>query len=93
MKRLVLLALMMGGCATTPPVPPEPVIITKEVMVPVQVPCAALKALGPEPAYPDTDAAIKAAGGLYDRVLLITRGRLMRLARLAEYSAAKASCL
>jgi len=93
MNRLfIVAALLLSGCATTKP-EVEPVIVTKEVLVPVAVPCQALKDLGPEPKYPDEDAAVLAQESLYDRVLLITRGRLMRIARLAEFTAAKASCL
>jgi hypothetical protein len=91
--RVVILALLLAGCATTKAPPPEPVIVTKEVLVPVQVPCAALKALGAEPVYPDSDAALKAASSLFERTKLLLQGRLLRTARLAEYAVAKASCL
>lgn len=86
-------ALLVSGCATTDRPPPEPRIVTQEVRVPVPVPCAALQSLGSEPAYPDTDAALRAAADVLERVRLLLMGRNARDARLAEYSAAKSSCL
>lgn len=82
--------LILTGCAGTPP--PEPVIITKEVQVAVPVQCKALEQLGPEPAYPDTDEAIKAAPSLFERTKLILKGRIMRIQRLAEYQVVKVTC-
>jgi hypothetical protein len=79
-----------GGKNVLPP--PEPIIKTVEVKVAVPVPCPALAKLGPEPAYPDTDAALNAAPDIWVATKLITAGRLMRLKRLAEYGAARASC-
>lgn len=91
--RLLLAALLLTGCATTPPPPVEPTIITKEVLVPVQVPCAALKAMGDEPVYPDNDAALKTETRVFERTKLLLQGRLLRIARLTEYTVARASCL
>jgi hypothetical protein len=90
MKYLVLIgALALAACQTTKQ---EPEIRIQEVKVPVPVPCPTLQALGPEPVYPDSDAAVRDAPNLYERVRLIAAGRLMRIKRLAEYGVAKSSC-
>lgn len=80
MRALILLAcLALGACASTP----EPKIVTREVKMPVVTPCVP-KGLGAEPSYPDTDAALKAAGGAADRYGLLAAGRALRQQRLAE---------
>jgi hypothetical protein len=56
------------------------------------VPCPALDALGPEPAYPDTDEALKQAQGIGPLAVLYRVGRAMREQRLAEYKTARAAC-
>lgn len=82
---IALAGALLGGCATTIPQPP------KTVEVPVPVRCA--PALGPEPAYPDTDAALKAkAGDPFAQVQLLTEGRLLRIQRDLEKSAALLAC-
>lgn len=94
MRTVVLLgALALSACATTPKPSLEPEVRTVEVKVPQPVPCPALERLGPEPAYPDTDAAIQAAGTIGDLAALYAAGRKLRVQRLAEYLAAKASCI
>ena len=93
MKRLLCYAaLALAGCATTQAPPPEPVIRTVEVKVPTPVPCKAIEELGAEPVYADTDAALAAAPGLFDRTKLLLQGRAQRAARLGQYLAAKMSC-
>lgn len=82
-------ALAAAACATTPT---EPEVRTVEVVVTKPVPCPALAALGPEPSYPDTNEAIRAAATLADRALLVMTGRVQRIQRLLEYEAAKAAC-
>lgn len=86
------LCLALTACATTKAIK-EPEIRTVEVKVAVPVPCAALEALGPEPTYPDTDAAIAEAETIGALARLYAKGRLMRTQRLAEYLSVKASCL
>lgn len=92
MKRTALVFLLLAGCAAEPQ-RPEPEIRTVEVKVMVPQPCRALAAMSEEPAMPDTDEALKAAPGLFDRVKLLLQGREIRSARLEQYKAAKASCL
>jgi hypothetical protein len=96
MHRLALIALAaavgLGGCKTVPSKPLEASVRTVEVKVAVPVPCRALETLGPEPAYPDTDAAIAAATGIGQLAALYAKGRAMRVQRLLEYSVAKAAC-
>lgn len=87
------LVALLAGCAHHQAPPPEPVVRTVEVKVAVPVPCPALVALGEEPSYPDTDAAIAAAGTIGELAALYAKGRVMRAQRLLEYSVAKASCI
>lgn len=51
--------------------------------VPVKASCVP-KALPKAPKYPDTDAALRDAGGAADRYQLMAAGRLLRERRLAE---------
>ena len=88
---VILPALMLSACATVPK-QPEPIIKTVEVQVPHPVPCPALQKLGPEPAYPDTDAALKAAPNIFVRVQLLMAGRVLRITRLAAVNDALAEC-
>ena len=94
MRNLIALSCVvaLAGCmgANTPP---EPTIRTVEVKVATPVPCKALEALGPEPAYADTDEAIAAAQDIGTLAKLYAKGRLQRVQRLKEYVVAKASCL
>lgn len=99
MRKIVLLALALAGCAAQQR-RPEPEIRTVEVKVATPVPCKALEALGAEPAYADTDAAIAEASAIKDageRIAALARlyakGRLQRIQRLKEYAVAKTSCL
>lgn len=87
--RILTVAALLGlsACATTPPAPQ---IVTKTVQVAVPVACK--PAIGAEPAYPDTDAALKAAPDIYQRVKLLVAGRLLRVAREAELTAAMNAC-
>ena len=89
-RRLAVLfsCAILTGCASTPA--PPAAIVTQPVDTPVPVRCA--PDLGPEPAYPDTDAALRAAPDLFRRVQLLVAGRLLRIARDAEKSAALAQC-
>jgi hypothetical protein len=82
MKSLVL-CLLLAGCATAP-------IETQTVDVPIPVHCR--PDLGPEPSYPDTDAALQAAPDLFVSVRLLLEGRLMRIQRDLEQSAALTAC-
>ncbi len=83
---LIVAAIWLAGCAGTP----KPAPIPREVMVPVSVPCVVDP--GPDPVYPDTDAALAAAPDVATGVRLITAGRLLRDARIGELKAALAGC-
>ncbi len=87
--RILAATALIGltACATTPPAPQ---IVTKTVQVAVPVACK--PAIGPAPAYPDTDAALKAAPDVYQRVQLLVAGRLLRIAREAELTAGLSAC-
>lgn len=84
--------LALAGCAH-PKSLPEPLVRTVTVKVATPVPCQALEALGPEPAYPDTDDAIANAATIGQLAALYAKGRAMRVQRLLEYGVAKSSCI
>lgn len=88
----VLVAILLAGCTTAKPAL-QSEVRTVEAKVPQPVPCPALERLGPEPAYPDTDDAIRSAATIGDAAALYAAGRKLRVQRLAEYLAAKASCI
>jgi hypothetical protein len=90
MKRLFLIAALgLAGCAHDPTTL-EPVVKTETVKVPVPVHCK--PDIGPEPVYPDTPEALKAAPNLYERVKLLLAGRVQRTQRLIELRAALTAC-
>jgi hypothetical protein len=99
MKRAALvlsaLGLALAGCATVKPPPrvaaqaaaPAPIAAPpppREVVVkvPVKETCIP-KTLPAAPRYPDTDAALREAGGAADRYQLLAAGRILRAKRLA----------
>ncbi len=86
---IICAALALAGCATT--TPPEPVIITKEVLVPVAMDCVP-KTLGPPPKYADSKEALLAAPGPEDRYQLLAAGREQRIARLGEVEPVITNC-
>jgi hypothetical protein len=75
-----------SGCATSGPPPVQ----TQRVDVAVPVRCD--PDIGPQPAYPDSDVALRAASGLFDRVRLMVAGRLMRMEREGELNAGLTAC-
>jgi len=91
-KLLVVAALPLAGCASlkTPTrvqaaaaaPAPEPAIREVVVKVPVKEACVP-KALPAAPRYPDSDAALRDAGGAADRYQLLAAGRILRARRLA----------
>jgi hypothetical protein len=105
---LGLAALALGACqslrpktpphlAVAPPPPavaptpvaPSPVVV--KVPVPVKEACVP-KNLPKAPRYPDTDAALREAGGAADRYQLIAAGRVLREKRLAELEKVVEGC-
>lgn len=89
---LPLAALALAACHGRPE-PQIPAIRVVETKVAVPVPCPALEALGDEPAYPDSDEAVSKATSLGELAALYAMGRLKRIQRLAEYTAAKGACV
>lgn len=75
--------------AATPAAPAAP----REVVVraPVRTACVP-RALPPAPRYPDSDAALRDAGGAADRYQLLAAGRLLRAKRLALLERVIESC-
>lgn len=62
---------------------PAPVEKVVKIRVPTPVRCVP-EDLGPAPAYPDTDQALRDAGGAADRYQLLAAGRLLRDERLSK---------
>jgi hypothetical protein len=102
-----LLAVTQGGCAAlrdhtpgsrTPAAAPPataaaPANPTKVVRVIVAKPLKCVPDdIGPPPAYPDTDAALRDAGGAADRYQLIAAGRILRQQRLQKLEDAIRRC-
>lgn len=74
-------ALLLTACGTTPP--PEPIVRTVEVRVPVFTSCVP-RNLGPAPTYVDSDEALRQAAGPDERYRLVIAGREQRKARSGE---------
>lgn len=89
---LLITAEGLGGCATAPLPTPQPIVITKEVVVPGPPVKCVPDNVGSQPAYPDTDAALKAAKDPAERYQLVAAGRPLRIARLAVLEPVIASC-
>jgi len=66
------------------PAPPAPPAPPAKACVP--------KSLGAPPRYPDTEAALRAAGGAADRYQLLAAGRILRQQRLEELERIIAGC-
>ena len=94
---LAACALLLGACQTLKPKPPPvaaiapppaaaaasapPQVVVKTV--PVREACVP-KTLPKAPRYPDSDAALRDAGGAADRYQLMAAGRILRERRLNE---------
>lgn len=81
---------MIAGCTPMTPLP-EPTIVTKEVQVPVAVPCKVI--LDPEPTYPATPEALKSARDIFERSQLVVSELILRRARETELIAALKACM
>ena len=87
MKTIIMLAaLALAGCATTPP--PEPSVRTVTVNVPVAEPCAAH--VDARQRYADQDAS--AAADIYEQVRALLTGISQRSAREEKLENAVTSC-
>ncbi len=77
--------------ARAPPAPAQPAPVIVKVPVPVKEACVP-KTLPRAPKYPDTDAALRDAGGAADRYQMMAAGRLLRIQRLADLEKIVDSC-
>lgn len=91
MWKAALPLLLLAGCQSGPQLT-EPRIEIQRVEVPVPVPCGASEAAGPVPAMPDTEAAIRAAPNLFERVKLLMAGRELRNTWIAGATDAMRAC-
>src|SRR5258707_13038417 len=101
-------SLALSACANLHPTAPLPIIIppppsappapappAKEVIVRVPVPvkeACVPKTFPHAPKYPDTDAALRDAGGAADRYQLRAAGRLLRERRLTDLEKVVEGC-
>lgn len=85
---VILMSALLAACGHRPA--PPPIIKTIEVQVPVPVYCN--PNLGPEPAYVDNDEALAAAPDILSAMTLRIVGRLQRIDRDREKSAALDGC-
>ena len=86
---------LVAAAAPTPAAAPAPVKTPAPVVVkvPVLVKEACVpKTLARAPKYPDTDAALRDAGGAADRYQLMAAGRLLRVQRLADLEKIVGGC-
>ena len=86
--------------AVAPPAPSAPAPVSKPapapappvmVKVPVKEACVP-KTLSKAPKYPDTDQALRDAGGAADRSQLMAAGRILRERRLADLEKVVEGC-
>lgn len=98
-----LIGLAAAGCGTFskrapteaaaqagPPEVVQPPVVVR-VKEPVKANCVP-RSFPPPPKYPDTDRALRHAGGAADRYQLMAAGRLLRQKRLAELERIIARC-
>ena len=90
MKPIPLALAACAGLAACAAGPAPPRLDIQTVDTPVAVPCAVDP--GAPPAFPDTDAAIRATPNIYERARLYAAGRLLRLAWEAKLGAALKGC-
>lgn len=90
-KVLLAVALTSACAACTHTAPPEPVVRTVEIKVPVPVTCVPASLAEPT-TYVDTDEALKSAAGPEDRFQLLAAGRIQRNARLSRVEPVIAAC-
>jgi hypothetical protein len=79
------------AAAAPPPPPPAVAARAPAPARPVRTSCVP-RSLAPPPRYPDTDAALRAAGGAADRYQILAAGRLLRMRRLAELERVVEAC-
>jgi hypothetical protein len=93
---LLLAAAGLAGCVTLRPpaqrpkppaaalAQPAPTAVAPQTRI-VRVPVKCVPdSLGPAPAYPDSDKALRDAGGAADRYQLMAAGRILREQRLQK---------
>lgn len=72
----IAVLVLLCACAGKP----ETVTVPVEVKVPVRAPCVP-EGYSKRPDYVDSDAALRAAPGAAERLLLLAAGRLQRIDR------------
>lgn len=92
MRVLMMLAALavLAGCAAAPP---KTIAISKPVQVLAPIVAKCDVKVQPEPAYPDTDAAVASADNLTELAKMYRGGRALRAARIAYLTALLAQCV
>lgn len=90
---MAVLLLALSACASMPPAPPEPIIITRDVPTIVQVKCHDRRA--PVPDYPDTDErlAMIEEGNIFGLAQAYRAGRTLRIDRERQNEAQISACV
>jgi hypothetical protein len=89
---LALMLLPLAACATKELPRPEPIVVVKEVKVPVAVSCIPQTYNEKRPDYVDSNEALRAALDPGDRYQLLWAGRAQRIAREGENEAVISGC-
>jgi len=94
MKALILLPIcLLAACGgKTVRSAPEPVVVTKEVRVPVAVACVPSNYQTARPNYVDSDSLLKQAADAAERLQLLWAGRAQRIARERENEIVISGC-
>lgn len=89
----IFLAMLTTACGGREVVrPPEPIVITKEVKVPVGIGCVPGNYSATRPDYVDSDARLRAASDAAERYQRLWAGRAQRAAREKENEAVISGC-
>ena len=83
--------LLLGGCAIERILTPEPIIITKEVRVPIATSCVP-DSLDPEPSYAVTKDTLKETPSVEQRYQNLFAGFMERELRLTQIEPVIRAC-
>lgn len=88
---LIASLLFLSGCKT--PQVADPIVVTKEVLVPIAVECIPANYDHTPPTYADSKEALLAASDAAERYQLLWAGRFMREAQESLYRVVIEGCM